>query len=74
VAFVIDLFARMIVGWRLWNSLKTDLPLTALEHATFARKGTGPLVHHSDRGSQDLSIRYTERLPDAGIVPSIGRG
>jgi putative transposase len=72
VAFVIDVFARMIVGWCLSNSLKTDLPLTALEQAVFGRKDTGPLVHHSDRGSQYLSIRYTERLADTGIVPSVG--
>jgi putative transposase len=72
VAFVIDVFARMIVGWCVSNSLKTDLPLTALEQAVFARKDTGPLVHHSDRGSQYLSIRYTERLADAGIEPSVG--
>ena len=72
VAFVIDVFARMIVGWCLSNSLKTDLPLTALEQAVHARKDTGPLVHHSDQGSQYLSIRYTERLADAGIKPSVG--
>ena len=71
IAFIIDVFARMIVGWWLSNSLKTDLPFTALEQAIFARKGTGPLVHHSDRGSQYLS-RYTERLADAGIAPSVG--
>lgn len=72
VAFVIDVFARMIVGWCLSNSLKTDLPLTALEQAVFARKDTGHLVHHSDHGSQYLSIRYTERMADAGIEPSVG--
>ena len=72
VAFVIDVFARMIVGWCLSNSLKTDLPLTALEQAIFARQNTGHLVHHSDQGSQYLSIRYTERLADAGIEPSVG--
>ena len=72
VSFVIDVFSRMIVGWCVSNSLKTDLPLTALEQAVFARKDTGPLVHHSDRGSQYLSIRYTERLADAGIEPSVG--
>ena len=72
VAFVIDVFARMIVGWRLSNSLKTDLPLTALEQAIFARQNTGHLVHHSDQGSQYLSIRYTEYLADAGIEPSVG--
>jgi putative transposase len=72
VAFVIDVFARMIVGWCVSNSLKTDLPLTALEQAVHARKDTGLLVHHSDQGSQYLSIRYTERLADAGIEPSVG--
>ena len=72
VAFVIDVFARMIVGWWLSKSLKTDLPLTALEQAIFARQDTGHLVHHSDHGSQYLSIRYTERLADAGIAPSVG--
>ena len=72
VAFVIDAFARMIVGWCLSNSLKTDLPLTALEQAIHARQDTGSLVHHSDQGSQYLSIRYTERLADAGILSSVG--
>ena len=72
VAFVIDVFARMIVGWCLSGSLKTDLPLTALEQAICARQDTGRLVHHSDQGSQYLSIRYTERLDDAGIKPSVG--
>jgi putative transposase len=72
VAFIIDVFARMIVGWCVSHSLKTDLPLTALEQAVHARKDTGPLVHHSDQGSQYLSIRYTERLADAGIEPSVG--
>ena len=72
VAFVIDVFARMIVGWWASNSLKTDLPLTALEQAIYTRQDTGCLVHHSDHGSQYLSIRYTERLADAGIEPSVG--
>ena len=72
VAFVIDVFARCIVGWRVWNSLKTDLVLDALEQALFARTGTKGLVHHSDRGSQYLSIRYTERLAEAGIESSVG--
>jgi putative transposase len=72
VAFVIDVFAGMIVGWCLSNSVKTDLPLTALEQAVFARQDTGHLVHHSDQGSQYLSIRYTEHLADAGIEPSVG--
>ncbi len=72
MAFIIDVFARMIVGWCVSNSLKTDLPLTALEQALFSRQDTGRLVHHSDRGSQYLSIRYTERLAEAGIEPSVG--
>lgn len=72
VAFVVDVFARMIVGWRVWNSLKTDLVLDALEQALHARTGIDGLVHHSDRGSQYLSIRYTERLAEAGIAASVG--
>jgi putative transposase len=72
VAFVVDVFARYIVGWRVWNSLKTDLVLDALEQALYARTGTKGLVHHSDCGSQYLSIRYTERLAEAGIESSVG--
>ena len=72
VAFVIDVFARMIVGWRASNSLRADLVLDALEQALWARGDTVGLIHHSDRGSQYLSIRYTERLDDAGIKPSVG--
>ena len=71
-AFVIDVFSRMIVGWRVWNSLKTDLVLDALEQALYSRTGTEGLVHHSDRGSQYLSIRYTERLAEACIESSVG--
>jgi putative transposase len=71
-ALVIDVYSRMIVGWRVWNSLKTDLVLDALEQALYARTGTQGLVHHSDRGSQYLSIRYTERLAEAGIESSVG--
>jgi putative transposase len=70
VAFVIDVFSRTIVGWRVWNSLKTDLVLDALEQALYARGGAD--VHHSDRGCQYLSIRYTERLAEAGIESSVG--
>ena len=62
----------MIVGWRVWNSLKTDLVLDALEQALYARTGTEGLIHHSDRGSQYLSIRYTERLAEVGIESSVG--
>jgi transposase InsO family protein len=73
VAFVIDAFSRMIVGWRASRSLRTDLALDALEQALYARPDTDRLVHHSDRGVQYVSIRYTERLEEAGIEPSVGR-
>lgn len=72
VAFVIDAFARRIVGWRAARSLRSDLALDALEQALYDRETDGDLVHHSDRGSQYLSIRYTERLAEAGIEPSVG--
>ena len=72
VAFVIDVFSRKIVGWRVTNSLKTDIALDALEQALWSRPTTEGLVHHSDRGVQYLSIRYTERLAEAGIEPSVG--
>jgi transposase InsO family protein len=72
VAFVIDVFARKIVGWRASRSLRTDLALDALEQALYARPLDEPLVHHSDRGVQYLSFRYTERLVEAGIKPSVG--
>jgi transposase InsO family protein len=74
VAFVIDAFARRIVGWRASSSLRSDLALDALEQALYERNrhNAGNLVHHSDRGVQYLSIRYTERLAEAGIEPSVG--
>jgi len=74
VAFVIDAFSRRIVGWRVSNSLRTDLALDALEQALWERDEAERhrLVHHSDRGVQYLSIRYTERLVEAGIEPSVG--
>ena len=72
VSFIIDAFSRAIVGWRVSSSLRTDLVLDALEQALWARSDTGRLVHHSDRGVQYLSIRYTERLAEAGIEPSVG--
>ena len=72
VAFVIDVFARRIVGWRVSSSLRTDLALDALEQALYARPAIDQLVHHSDRGSQYLSFRYTDRLAAAGIDPSVG--
>ena len=72
VAFVIDVFARRIVGWRVANSLRTELVLDALEQALYSRTGTQGLIHHSDRGCQYLSIRYTERLAEAGVDSSVG--
>ncbi|WP_156516829.1 IS3 family transposase [Paraburkholderia caribensis] len=74
VAFVIDVFARRIVGWRVSSSMTTDFVLDALEQALYARRpgGGGTLIHHSDRGSQYVSIRYSERLAEAGIEPSVG--
>jgi transposase InsO family protein len=72
VAFVIDVYARRIVGWRASSSLRTDLALDALEQALYARPDIDDLVHHSDRGTQYVSIRYTERLAEAGIEPSVG--
>ena len=72
VAFVIDAFSRAIVGWRVSNSLRSDLALDALEQALHARPGADGLVHHSDHGVQYLSIRYTERLAEAGIERSVG--
>ena len=73
VAFVIDAYARRIVGWRVSPSMTTPLVLDALEQALWERRpGIGDLIHHSDRGSQYLSIRYTERLAEAGAEPSVG--
>ena len=72
VAFVVDVYSRMIVGWRVSRSLRTDLALDALEQAIHARTSLEDLIHHSDRGCQYLSIRYTERLAEAGIESSVG--
>ena len=74
VAFVVDVFARRIVGWRVASSMHTSLVLDALDQAIYARcdADTGDFIHHSDRGSQYLSMRYSERLADAGIEPSVG--
>jgi putative transposase len=71
-AFIIDAFSRRIVGWRVSSSLRTDLALDALEMAIFSRGDLDGLVHHSDRGVQYLSIRYTERLEAAGAIGSVG--
>ena len=74
VAFVIDVFSRRIVGWRQSSSMHTEFVLDALEQALYDRRPSEDdgLVHHSDRGSQYLSIRYSERLAEAGIEPSVG--
>jgi putative transposase len=73
VAFVIDVFARRIVGWRVSRSMQTDFVLDALEQALHARQPErNALIHHSDRGSRYVSIRYSERLAQAGIEPSVG--
>jgi putative transposase len=74
VAFVIDVFSRRIVGWRVSSSMTSDFVLDALEQALYARKPNHDqsLIHHSDRGSQYLSIRYSERLAAACIKPSVG--
>jgi putative transposase len=72
VALVIDVFSRRIIGWRVARSMHTDLVLDALEQSLWSRSGAKGVVHHSDRGSQYLSIRYTERLTQAGVEPSVG--
>ena len=76
VAFVLDLFSRRIVGWRVSGSLRTNLALDALEQGIWTRQQQGHdvtgLVHHSDRGVQYLSIRYSERLAELGIIASVG--
>lgn len=72
VAFVIDVFARRIIGWRVARSMCTDLVLDALEQALWARSDAKGVIHHSDRGCQYLSIRYTERLAEAGVETSVG--
>jgi putative transposase len=74
VAFIIDVFSRYVVGWQASRSLHTDLALDALEMAYWRRGGPHleGLIHHSDRGVQYVSIRYTERLAEAGVVPSVG--
>ena len=74
VAFVVDVFSRRIVGWRVSRNAHTSFVLDALEQALHDRSPThrGGLIHHSDRGSQYVSIKYTERLAEAGIEPSVG--
>jgi len=74
VALIIDAFARRIVGWRVSRSMQAQFVLDALEQALYERRPVqdAGLVHHSDRGSQYVSIKYTERLAEAGIEPSVG--
>jgi transposase InsO family protein len=72
VAFVIDVFSRRIVGWRAHTTMRSALVLDALEQALHDRETDDALIHHSDRGVQYLSMRYTERLAEAGIAPSVG--
>jgi putative transposase len=74
VAFIVDACSRFVVGWQASRSLRTDLALDALEMALWARRALAlnGLVHHSDRGSQYLAIRYTERLAEVGVLPSVG--
>lgn len=74
-ALVIDLFSRVIAGWKVPASLRKDLALDALTMAVFSRSRSGPVagvVHHSDRGSQYLSVKYSQRLAEAGAVASAG--
>ena len=72
VAFVIDVFSRRIIGWRAARSMRAELVLDALEQAIWSRSGAKGVVHHSDRGRQYLSIRYSERLAEIGAQPSVG--
>ena len=74
MAFVVDVFARRIVGWRVSTTMTTDFVLDALEQALYDRQPDpeDALIHHSDRGSQYVSIRYSERLAEACIAPSVG--
>ena len=75
VAFVIDVYARRVVGWRVSRHMRTDFVVDALEQALYARQPApqdGGLIHHSDRGSQYVSLRYSDRLVEAGLMPSVG--
>ena len=74
LAFIIDAFARRIVGWRVSRAAQASFVLDALEQALHDRRPVkgGGLVHHSDRGVQYVSIKYTERLTEAGVEPSVG--
>ena len=73
VAFVIDAYARRIVGWKMSSSMNTQLALDALEQGLRSRDISPGLIHHSDRGGQYMSLEYQERLSRAGVVSSVGR-
>ena len=72
VAFIVDVYARVVVGWQIATHMRTDLVIDALEMAAWRRDPTGSCVHHSDAGSQYTSIRYTDRLATAGLNASVG--
>lgn len=72
VAFITDVFAGVIVGWRVSSSMETSQVLDALEQALWARQPVGGVIHHLDRGSQYVSLSYTQRLKSAGLLPSVG--
>lgn len=74
VGFVIDVYARRIAGWRVSSHVRTDFVVDVLEQALYARQPSSntELIHHSDRGTQHVSIRYTERLEEAGLIPLVG--
>lgn len=72
MAFVVDVYARRIVGWKVSRPARTDFVLDALEQVLYARRRDDELVQYPGRGSQHVSIRHTERLPEAGIEPSVG--
>ena len=71
-AFIIDVFARAIVGWKVSNRMNTDMVMAALNQAIVYRDKPKDVIHHSDRGVQYLSIRYTSRRTDSGIIASVG--
>jgi putative transposase len=72
VAFILDVYARLIVGWQIASHMRTDLVIDALEMAAWTRDPSGNCVHHSDAGAQYTSIRYTDRLAAEGIAASVG--
>ena len=71
-AFIVDVFARAIVGWKVSNRMNTDMVMAALNQAITDRNNPKDVIHHSDRGVQYLSIRYTSRMTDSGVIASVG--